>query len=56
MRSRTEKGPVKVSAAGPYTVIAEFPAPAPQAVSLFDQVSIVSARALTRPAPGWVLS
>jgi peptide/nickel transport system substrate-binding protein len=49
---RTEKGPVKVSAAGPYTVIAEFPAPAPQAERLFDQVSIVSASALTRPAPG----
>jgi len=31
---RTEKGPVKVSAAGPYTVIAEFPGPAPQAKRL----------------------
>jgi peptide/nickel transport system substrate-binding protein len=48
----TEKGPVKVSAAGPYTVIAEFPAPAVQAERLFDQVSIVSAAASTRPAPG----
>jgi ABC-type transport system substrate-binding protein len=47
---RTEKGPVKVSAAGPYTVIAEFPGPAPQAKRLFDQVSIISASAFTRPA------
>lgn len=49
---KSEKGTVKVSAAGDYTVIAEFPAPPPAFERLFDQVPIVSARASQRPAPG----
>jgi peptide/nickel transport system substrate-binding protein len=49
---RTDKGVVKVTAAGKYTVVAEFPAPAAQIERMFDQVSIVSANAPHRPAPG----
>lgn len=49
---RTSKGDVKVRAAGKYTVVAEFPAPVAQIERLFDQVSIVSAKAPRRPAPG----
>jgi peptide/nickel transport system substrate-binding protein len=49
---RTEKGVVKVSATGKYTVVAEFPPPAAQIERMFDQVSIVSANAPGRPSPG----
>ena len=49
---RTAKGTVKVTAQGKYTVVAEFPEPVPQALRLFDQVSMVSAAAAQRPAPG----
>ncbi len=49
---RTDQGVVKVSAAGKYTVIAQFPVPTAQIERMFDQVSIVSAAAGSRPAPG----
>ncbi|MGH9664412.1 MAG: ABC transporter substrate-binding protein, partial [Bryobacteraceae bacterium] len=49
---KTEKGTVRVSPAGPYTVLAEFPAPVSGIERMFDQVAIVSARATKRPAPG----
>ena len=49
---KTEKGAVKVSAQGPLTVIAEFPAPTASIESIFDQVAIGSAKAAQRPAPG----
>jgi peptide/nickel transport system substrate-binding protein len=54
---KTDKGTVKVRAEGDYTVVAEFPAPAATIERLFDQVSIVSAAALSRndtqrPVPG----
>ena len=49
---KTEKGTVKVSAQGPFTVIAEFPAPTASIESIFDQVAIGSARVAQRPAPG----
>lgn len=39
---KTEKGTVKVSAQGPYTVIAEFPAPTANIEATFDQVAIGS--------------
>jgi peptide/nickel transport system substrate-binding protein len=48
----TGKGLVKVSAQGPHTVIAAFPAPAAAVERLFDQVAIISAKAAQRPAPG----
>jgi len=49
---KTEKGTVKVSAQGPLTVIAEFPAPTASIESIFDQVAIGSAKVTQRPAPG----
>jgi peptide/nickel transport system substrate-binding protein len=49
---KTDRGSVKLHAAGPYTVIAQFPAPTACIESLFDQVAIVSAKANARPAPG----
>lgn len=49
---KTERGAVKVRAAGPYSVIAEFPAPTASIERLFDQVAIVPAKAAQRPAPG----
>jgi peptide/nickel transport system substrate-binding protein len=49
---RTANGVAKVSAPGKYTVVAEFPALAAQIERMFDQVSIVSASAPVRPAPG----
>ena len=49
---QTAKGTVKVSARGPLTVVAEFPAPASGIEEKFDQVAIVSAKAAARPAPG----
>jgi peptide/nickel transport system substrate-binding protein len=49
---KTDKGVVKVSALGPLTVIAEFPAPTASIESIFDQVAIGSAKAAQRPAPG----
>jgi peptide/nickel transport system substrate-binding protein len=49
---RTAKGVAKVNALGKYTVAVEFPAPAAQIERMFDQVSIVSASARSRPAPG----
>ena len=49
---RSAKGFAKVTTAGRYTVIVEFPAPAAQIERMFDQVSIVSAKAPCRPAPG----
>ncbi len=49
---KTDHGSVKVRAQGPYTVIAEFPAPTASIERLFDQVAIVSAKAVQRPAPG----
>lgn len=49
---KTDKGVVKVRAEGEFTVIAEFPGPAPTIERIFDQVSIVSAKATQRPAPG----
>ncbi len=39
---KTDKGTVKVSAQGPLTVIAEFPAPTASIESIFDQVAIGS--------------
>ena len=49
---QTEKGSVKISAEGNYTVVAEFPAPTAAIERLFDQVAIVSSKATQRPAPG----
>ncbi len=49
---KTDKGTVKVSAAGPFVVLAEFPAPTAGIDRIFDQVAIVSAKAAQRPAPG----
>lgn len=49
---KTEKGAVRVTAAGPYSVVADFPAPASGIERMFDQVAIVSARAAKRPTPG----
>jgi peptide/nickel transport system substrate-binding protein len=49
---KTEKGGVKIAILGKYSVSAEFPAPVAQIERLFDQVPIVSAKALRRPAPG----
>jgi ABC-type oligopeptide transport system substrate-binding subunit len=48
---KTDKGTVKIRAEGDYTVIAEFPAPAPRIERMFDQVAIVSAGS-QRPTPG----
>jgi peptide/nickel transport system substrate-binding protein len=39
---KTEKGSVKVSAQGPFAVVAEFPAPTASIESIFDQVAIGS--------------
>jgi len=39
---KTDKGTVKVSAQGPFTVIAEFPAPTASIEIIFDQVAIGS--------------
>ena len=49
---RSDKGMVKVSAEGRYTVVAEFPAPSGVIERMFDQVAIVSAKAAQRPFPG----
>lgn len=49
---QTDKGMVKVTAQGPFTVTAEFPAPTSGMEQKFDQVAIVSAKATARPAPG----
>ncbi len=49
---QTDKGTVKITAAGDYTVIAEFSAPPSGFERLFDQVAIVSAAAPKRPSPG----
>lgn len=49
---KTDRGVVKVSAQGKYTVMAEFPAATGGIDRMFDQVAIVSARASHRPAPG----
>jgi peptide/nickel transport system substrate-binding protein len=49
---KTDKGSVVVHAEGPYTVVADFPAPAGGMERLFDAVSIVSRSAAQRPAPG----
>ena len=49
---QTDRGTVKVSARGPSTVEADFPAPASGIEQKFDQVAIVSAKVATRPAPG----
>lgn len=49
---KTEHGTVKVRAEGPYSVVADFPAPTASIERLFDQVAIVSAKAAQRPAPG----
>jgi peptide/nickel transport system substrate-binding protein len=49
---KTDKGVVNVTASGPFTVVAVFPAPAAAIDHVFDQVAIVSAKAAQRPAPG----
>ncbi len=49
---KTDKGAMKVSALGPLTVLAEFPAPTASIEIIFDQVAIVSAKVVARPAPG----
>ena len=49
---KTDQGTIKVQAEGSHTVVAEFPAPAGGIERMFDQVSIVSAHAAQRPAPG----
>jgi peptide/nickel transport system substrate-binding protein len=49
---KTDKGLAQVRASGPYTVVAQFPAPTASIERLFDQVAIVSAKASARPAPG----
>ena len=47
-----ERGAMTMSAAGDYTVIAEFPSPTPGAERFFDPVAIVNASATSRPVPG----
>ncbi|HTS74706.1 MAG TPA: ABC transporter substrate-binding protein [Bryobacteraceae bacterium] len=49
---RSEKGWPTVMALNPLSVRMDFPAPTGSMERLFDQVSIVSARAAQRPAPG----
>lgn len=49
---KTDKGEVRVTAQGDYTVVADFPASAGAFERLFDQVPILSAVAKQRPAPG----
>jgi peptide/nickel transport system substrate-binding protein len=49
---KTDKGSVKVSAAGDYSVVADFPAPTAGIEQLFDQAAIVASKAAQRPAPG----
>jgi peptide/nickel transport system substrate-binding protein len=49
---KTDQGSVKLTALGPQTVVADFPAPTAGIERLFDQVAIGSAKAKRRPAPG----
>lgn len=49
---KTEKGIPKVSPAGEFTVVIEFPAPTPGFERLLDQVAISPAQATKRPVPG----
>jgi peptide/nickel transport system substrate-binding protein len=49
---KTDHGSVKLRAEGTNTVVAQFPTPTASMEKLFDQVAIVSAKALHRPYPG----
>lgn len=49
---KTDKGVVRMSAPGAYTVVADFPSPPAAWERLFDQVAIVPRAAKDRPAPG----
>jgi peptide/nickel transport system substrate-binding protein len=49
---KTDRGSVKLRAEGTNTVVAQFPTPTASMEKLFDQVAIISAKALHRPYPG----
>ncbi len=49
---KSDKGTVRVSARGKYSVAVDFPTPTGGIERMFDQVAIVSAKASHRPAPG----
>ncbi len=49
---KTDHGSVKLRAEGTNTVVAQFPTPTASMEKLFDQVAIVSGKALHRPYPG----
>jgi len=49
---KTDRGSVKLRAEGTNTVVAQFPTPTASMEKLFDQVAIVSGKALHRPYPG----
>jgi peptide/nickel transport system substrate-binding protein len=49
---KTPKGTAVVTARGDWVVVVQFPSPTASMETMFDQVSIVSAAASQRPAPG----